>query len=333
MRRPATVLAAALVAVAMILVSVGCADKTSWSSAAGGPDAAACLARPDVVTLTGEQGKWSSHAEDLPDGAGIDARTAWWRRATASDTPFVLKAGGSGGSDVCVVGDEIYSSLPDSTPWERWHDIYGMTIELPEFTVNGMRIHNMGDGISFTSHAADNWTIRDVHMSEIHDDCVENDYANSGLIEDSLLEGCYVPLSSEGGSWMDPLPNGLDERVTVRDTLIWHKPMPTVYKGAAPGTGPLFKWSDVPDEGYGPMLTMRNVTIRVDQEPGFDDLEFPTYTDPSTGDPQPYLDDCSNNTIVWLGSGPYPADVPSCFTVTTDRAVWDDAVAAWKAAH
>jgi len=81
------------------------------------------------------------------------------------------------------------------------------------------------------------------------------------------------------------------------------------------------------------MLSLHKVIIRVDQEPGFDDLEFPMFTDPSTGDPKPYLDDCSNNTIVWLGSGPYPAEVPSCFTVTTDRAVWDDAVAAWKAAH
>ena len=31
--------------------------------------------------------------------------------------------------------------------------------------------------------------------------------------------------------------------------------------------------------------------------------------------------------------GPYPAPLPPCFTVTNDRGVWDDAVAAWKLRH
>ena len=42
---------------------------------------------------------------------------------------------------------------------------------------------------------------------------------------------------------------------------------------------------------------------------------------------------CSNNVMVWLGGGLYPAPLPACFTVTTDRAVWDDAVASWKLRH
>jgi len=45
------------------------------------------------------------------------------------------------------------------------------------------------------------------------------------------------------------------------------------------------------------------------------------------------LTDCSNTVMVWLGAGPYPTSLPSCFTVTTDRAVWDAAVADWKARH
>jgi len=42
---------------------------------------------------------------------------------------------------------------------------------------------------------------------------------------------------------------------------------------------------------------------------------------------------CSNNVMVWLGQGPYPAPLPACFTVTTDRSVWDAAVATWKLRH
>jgi len=37
--------------------------------------------------------------------------------------------------------------------------------------------------------------------------------------------------------------------------------------------------------------------------------------------------------MVWLGPGDYPVPLPSCFTVTKDRSVWDNAVAAWKANH
>ena len=47
----------------------------------------------------------------------------------------------------------------------------------------------------------------------------------------------------------------------------------------------------------------------------------------------PQLVSCSNNVMVWLGGGPYPAGLPSCFQITTDRGVWDTAVAAWKQRH
>jgi hypothetical protein len=42
---------------------------------------------------------------------------------------------------------------------------------------------------------------------------------------------------------------------------------------------------------------------------------------------------CSNNVMVWLGGGDYPTTLPDCFTVTSDRSVWDTAVQAWKAQH
>jgi hypothetical protein len=51
------------------------------------------------------------------------------------------------------------------------------------------------------------------------------------------------------------------------------------------------------------------------------------------GIPPEQLASCSNNVMVWLGSGPFPATLPSCFTITTDRAVWDNAVASWIARH
>jgi hypothetical protein len=40
---------------------------------------------------------------------------------------------------------------------------------------------------------------------------------------------------------------------------------------------------------------------------------------------------CSNNIVVWLGQGPFPEQLPSCFKVTTDKSVWDNALLSWKA--
>jgi hypothetical protein len=52
------------------------------------------------------------------------------------------------------------------------------------------------------------------------------------------------------------------------------------------------------------------------------------------GVPPGQIASCSNNVIVWLGAGPFPGTLPAgCFTVTTDRRVWDTAVATWIARH
>ena len=106
----------------------------------------------------------------------------------------------------------------------------------------------------------------------------------------------------------------------VRDSLIRLQPMPTVYKGEAPGHGKFFKWDK---EGLGPRLDLHNNIFRVDQPPNGGDL----------GVPEEYLGSCSNNIVVWLGEGEYPDPLPSCFTVTTDKSVWDAAVSVWKANH
>ena len=55
------------------------------------------------------------------------------------------------------------------------------------FTINGLRVHNIGDGIRVRA-GADNFRITGVHLSFIHDDCIENDQLYTGVVEDSLLD-------------------------------------------------------------------------------------------------------------------------------------------------
>ena len=71
-----------------------------------------------------------------------------------------------------------------------------------------------------------------------------------------------------------------------------------------------------------------NDVLRVDQPPNHGTL----------GLPDGYEVECSGNTIVWLGDGPFPGAASwrtACpdTRIVTDRGVWDRAVAAWHAAH
>jgi len=74
-----------------------------------------------------------------------------------------------------------------------------------------------------------------------------------------------------------------------------------------------------------PALVLRNVVIASER-----------FRDPS-GDgprlPERRGDHYEDVTLVWLGSGPYPGNVPAGCRLSTDRAVYEDAVADWKARH
>ena len=100
--------------------------------------------------------------------------------------------------------------------------------------------------------------------------------------------------------------------------------MPTVYKGSAPGTGGFFKW-DGNGTGRSPKLVLKNVILRADQLPNHGTLATPA----SLG----YSVTCENVTVVWLGVGSFPNPDPCYTTITTSRGVWDNALAAWRAAH
>ncbi len=85
------------------------------------------------------------------------------------------------------------------------------------------------------------------------------------------------------------------------------------------GNGQFFKWSDLATN-----LELDNNVFLAEQvsQEGAGSMGVPSS-----------LVSCANNVMVWLGAGPYPAPLPPCFTVTTDRSVWDNAVAAWKTRH
>lgn len=103
----------------------------------------------------------------------------------------------------------------------------------------------------------------------------------------------------------------------MEDSLVRLEPMPTVYRGRAPGDGGFFKWDE---EGRSPRLVLEGNVFRAYQDANHTSMGMPDGTS------------CRDNTMVWLG-GPYPEQLPDCFEVTTDARVWDEAVARWHAAR
>jgi hypothetical protein len=275
------------------------------------PSAGSCLNQSGpLITLSGTQSRFDKR-DATAANTKFDARQAWWTGTTA----FPVLFGTQQTPGICWSGGRIQGGWSGGTSWSTYHSSAGLFSESPNATVEDVTISNYGDAIRQVDYA-ENWTIRRMHVVDAHDDCVENDRLYAGLIEDALFEGCYVFLSSRPGSGVELPVNGSNKVVTIRSTLVWHKPMPSVYRGPTPGTGPLFKWSPT-----GNQLAIHNSIFRVDQVPNHGDLEIPNIVS------------CSNNTIVWLGAGSYPARLPACFRVTTDKSVWDQAVAAWKTQH
>jgi hypothetical protein len=292
------------------------ADTTTPLAAHTLDRAVQCLAdrSPDELVRGYQTDRYTS---DIPDDGAVDALGALWLQ---TDNWPVSFEGGAGG---CWLGGEIIGTYPQSTAWSTFHHTGGLNFTNRDFTIDGLRVHNIGDGIRARAGASD-FDITGVHLSFIHDDCLENDRLYTGTIADSLFDGCYVGFSARPSS-SDTTSDGRTHTMTVDHSLLRLQPMPTTYKGTAPGHGGFFKWDDT---GRSPALSLHDNVFRVDQLPNHGSL----------GLPDGYAVACSGNTIVWLGAGAFPeaaswrAKCPDT-RIVTDRAVWDAAVAAWRAAH
>jgi hypothetical protein len=249
----------------------------------------------------------------LADDARLDARAATFLAGPSNLYPFTL----TGGTRACTAGGRVMGQYDRTATWDQMHTMNNAAIVLDsDITVEDLRVDNVTDGVRPRDGF---FTVRGAHLSYVRDDCVENDHVQSGLIDDSLFDGCYVAVSERlsSGSTID----GSGGLLTVRQSLIRLQPMPGPRGGTATelGLGVIFKWSDAATA-----LALYDNVFLVEQvsQSGTGAMGMPSK-----------LTECARNVMVWTGPGDYPAALPACFTVTKDRSVWDRAVAAWKSAH
>lgn len=304
-----------------VIASVdGVADTSSLtisSPLGSGSPSAGCLARsgPLVSITSAASSRYDTRLDPLAEATRVDARTASW-------TGWSYPVNAAAKPGLCWTGGKIQGTLEETASWSTWHSSAAIYIYADQAIVENLRADNHGDGVRFTPNGTRNWTLRGVHFSNMHDDCVENDRLESGLVEDVLLDGCYVGFSARPGDGFQHEVNGSGNTVTVRNSLVRLQRQVSVYKGPSPSSGGFFKVEhDL--VGINVSWVVEGNIFRADGPSGFATLclnQQGRFT-------------ARDNIMVWLGEGDYPCALPSGWRLTRDKSVWDNAVADWKARH
>jgi hypothetical protein len=280
-------------------------------------DTFACLEQSGraIIDLEGDYGYERFHFTEPADDAVFDARGATWHFQTfptlKQNYPISIRGGAR---NACWVGGLVEGTNDLAAGWRETYNvangsgfIFGNGRSTENFTLDGIRIDNVWDGIRPRGNA-DRFHVNNVWVTGARDDCFENDHHQTGLIEDSLFERCHMGISArpgKGGSY---------------EEFPWFKD---------PGHGMFFKLGpgDLKFKLYDNVFMLE---------------QYPNNTQPAWGlPPARYADrlaDCRGNILVWLGDGDYPGPFhndrfPGCWTVTTDRSVWERAKKDWIDRH
>ena len=275
-----------------------------------------CLSQsgPLVTLAGGMTDRYDSRSKPLAAQARVDARRATW---TAVNAYVINFSAGKGG---CWSGGTVQGKWGPSTVWDVYHSTFALYAYGLNTRVEGFRVDNYGDAVRF--NGTDNWSLRASWFTNIHDDCVENDMLAGGLIEDVLMDGCYVGISVRPGKAQLTSVNGSGKTVTIRNSLLRLKKFPLT--AAAPNTSGGFIKAENRQPAKNVNLVYEGNVFRADALPGTGSLCLNQHNK---------VTHSTGNILVWLGSGNYPCTLPPGWTLTRDVKVWDNAVAAWKARH
>jgi hypothetical protein len=264
--------------------------------------------------------------DTLAPGTEIDARRA--AVVAFPDDAHPINLGG--GQNGCLAGGTVLGQYDRGLSWDQMHDFNNAAVAFtnPLFIADGVRIDNMTDGIRPRNGGT--FTVRSAWLSYVRDDCIENDHLQDGLVDDSLFDGCYVAFSARPSQEnIDAGYDGSGSVWTIQNSLVRLEAMPGPAGGSPTemGHGGFFKWHSWNDAtlSLSPKLALYD-NVFMAEEVGHVGAS-------RMGTPPDQVIDCANNVMVWLGGGEFPGTLPSCFTVTTDRSVWDAAVADWHERH
>jgi hypothetical protein len=337
---------------------LGCAPEPPPDGAGklcGGPDDTfACLDQPGPVVVLDQSYGYEQLRTKYDPNTKVDGRGGIWNMQNYDTTPgWQRRPIMVSGEGLCVAGARVEGTNPLDVGWMAAYCIggynkgkkcgnaaalsFGRDRDSDHSIIDGVRLHNVWDGIRPSRNkriGADNFAIRNVWMSRVRDDAVENDNYYTGLIEDSLFDGIFVFLSTRGKG------NYPSNVVTIRNNLVRMEPFPMedpvcVKRSDGMCHGEVFK------HGYqrGPQLRITDNLFVWDgnlKEGRIENIFIHS-------DVYDKVIECSNNTVIWQGPGAFRDRFveanPSCFTVldaTKDpgaMSLWQEAKQNWINCH
>jgi hypothetical protein len=292
-----------------------------WNSAAAGGAVGGPLP-VGAIRLAGHYGYRPQQLRDLPPGTVIDAREANFAVANSRNgapvpdmtcevgqlptNPYPLVLRNCPG--VRFVGGRFAGEVPMTSGWrETYCNSAALLLREGSSTplVEEIRVRRAWDGVRF-AEGCDDFTLRSSWLSDIRDDAVENDYLQSGTIEDCLFDGCFSGISIDPG---DRSETGADRSLAIRRCLIRMQPFPTE-RGLSHGSP--FKTSD-----SSPMLKVVDTAIA---------LSSPNMRFRRLARTWAKLAESRNNLLLWLPEEALPEGFPTLpqgFQIVTGKEAQD----------
>ena len=280
-----------------------------------------------LLTLTGDYG-YTEYWLRNTSGTTITATNADWHVATHENAPAINIYDSD---NVVFNGGEIWGHVSQTAEWSSIYSHHATGFRISDsanITIRNTRIDGTWDGIRFipdaTLNVADGtsngWLVEDVYMHNIRDDAIENDFAHTGTLRDSLFDGVFVGIAAVN----DQSAHGV---MTIDDSIIIMKDY-NYYGNMTHGTP--FKFNTEHPENN-PDLRIFNTIIAV---------QDPTHLGLSRlSEAWANLTESSGNYYLNLSDTPFPANYPlppKGFTILQGQAARDFLAAEkakWLAEH
>lgn len=248
---------------------------------------------------------------------------------TLATNPYPVNLSGQPGAT--FRGGLIESRVPQAS---EWRPTYCNSAAIAFFesgsaAVEDVRITGAWDAIRFARNSGD-FSLKSAWISNVRDDCVENDQLKSGEISDVLFDGCFQGISTDPGK-DSTLSDQRNLHTVVLDRVLMRL-KPYLYRKndsdpLEPTHGHIFKSATT-----APSFVVRNSVFAYEVEPFASDDRLTNILGRLKG--------CENNQVLWLADGPLPAFFQhfprSCFSVEQGqeaRATWQAARQRWIDCH
>jgi Ca2+-binding RTX toxin-like protein len=154
---------------------------------------------PKTITLRGSYG-YTSYQLRNSDADVVNASQASWIVANTGSKknlyPFQVV---DNDPNVRIIGGTINGTVSQTMDWrDAYINSAAVRVEdTTQATIEDWRISKAWDAIRI-SGTSKGFTIEDAWLSGIRDDAVENDQKNGGTIRDSLFDGVFAGISTDG---------------------------------------------------------------------------------------------------------------------------------------